>query len=324
MNSRERVVNVIQGKHVDRQPIYGWVFENLRNEITQSYGSVEDFEDYYEFDMAHLFGGPGAFKKDVLDHLTAENEELTPDLLTEADLFASPDRLEDYAGIAESLRFHKKRNRFCYVQTPGFFEQFNGVFGIENQLLYLAMYRDELGELYRRQADWTIRFAGHCIDLGVDMIHISDDWGAQNNMMFSPKLWWELIYPNMKRVVDYVHSRGVFASLHSDGCVMKVADGIADLELDVVHPWQESAGMTYEAYLEKFADKFAILGGICVQTMLGILPRDQLEAEIRRVFSTLKGRRWICCTTHFVQNHCCIDDLKFAYDLIYRLAREQQ
>lgn len=315
---------MIQGKHVDRQPIYGWVFENLRNEITQSYGSVEDFEDYYEFDMAHLFGGPGAFKKDVLDHLTAENEELTPDLLTEADLFASPDRLEDYAGIAESLRFHKKRNRFCYVQTPGFFEQFNGVFGIENQLLYLAMYPDELGELYRRQADWTIRFAGHCIDLGVDMIHISDDWGAQNNMMFSPKLWWELIYPNMKRVVDYVHSRGVFASLHSDGCAMKVADGIADLELDVVHPWQESAGMTYEAYLEKFADKFAILGGICVQTMLGILPRDQLESEIRRVFSTLKGRRWICCTTHFVQNHCCIDDLKFAYDLIYRLAREQQ
>ena len=242
-------------------------------------------------------------------------------LLAEEDVFASPDRMEDYAGVAGALRFHKQRDRFCYVQTPGFFEQFNGVFGIENQLLYLAMYPDELGELYRRQADWTIRFAGHCIDLGVDMIHISDDWGAQNNMMFSPKLWWELIYPNMKRVVDYVHSRGAFASLHSDGCVMKVADGIAELGLDVVHPWQESAGMSYDVYLDRYSDKFAILGGVCVQTMLGILPRDRLEAEIRRVFSTLKGRRWICCTTHFVQNHCSIEDLKFAYDLIYRLAR---
>ena len=321
MNSTERVTNTILGKPVDRQPIYGWVFENLRNEITQAFGSVEDFEDHYEFDMAHLFGGPGAFKKGVLDRLTAENEELTPDLLAEEDVFASPDRMEDYAGVAGALRFHKQRDRFCYVQTPGFFEQFNGVFGIENQLLYLAMYPDELGELYRRQADWTIRFAGHCIDLGVDMIHISDDWGAQNNMMFSPKLWWELIYPNMKRVVDYVHSRGAFASLHSDGCVMKVADGIAELGLDVVHPWQESAGMSYDVYLDRYSDKFAILGGVCVQTMLGILPRDRLEAEIRRVFSTLKGRRWICCTTHFVQNHCSIEDLKFAYDLIYRLAR---
>ena len=79
--------------------------------------------------------------------------------------------------------------------------------------------------------------------------------------------------------------------------------------------------MSYDVYLDRYSDKFAILGGVCVQTMLGILPRDRLEAEIRRVFSTLKGRRWICCTTHFVQNHCSIEDLKFAYDLIYRLAR---
>ena len=208
------------------------------------------------------------------------------------------------------------------MQTPGFFEQFNGVFEIENQLLWLAMYPEELGELYRRQAEWTVRFAEHCIDLGVDMIHVSDDWGAQKDMMFSPKLWWELIYPNMKRVVDYVHSRGVFCSLHSDGCVARVADGIAELGFDVVHPWQENAGMSYDLYLERYADRFAILGGVCVQSALGILSRQQLEAEIRRVFSKLKGKRWICCTTHFVQDHCSIEDLEFAYDLIYKLARE--
>ena len=59
------------------------------------------------------------------------------------------------------------------------------------------------------------------------------------------------------------------------------------------------------------------------QTAIGILPRDQLEAEIRRVFKTLKGKRWIVCTSHFVQNHCSIDDLEFAFDLIYKLAREK-
>ena len=80
--------------------------------------------------------------------------------------------------------------------------------------------------------------------------------------------------------------------------------------------------MSYGTYLEKYSDKFAILGGICVQTVLGILPRDGLEREIRRVFSLLRGKRWICCTTHFVQNHCTVDDLAFAFDLIYRLARE--
>lgn len=322
MNSTERVTNVLLGKPVDRQPIYGWVSANLTDQITAAYGSVEAFEDKYEFDAAHIFGGPACFKEDVLQKLREENEELTPDLLVDADIYLDPDNPNDYKNVEAAIKHHKERGRFCYVQTPGFFEHFNGVFGIENQLMYLALYPDELGELYARQVDWTIRFADHCIDLGADCIHISDDWGAQNNIMFSPDLWWELIYPNMKKVVDHVHSRGVFCSLHSDGCVLKVTDGIEKLGLDMVHPWQENAGMSHDLYKEKYADKFAILGGICVQSAIGIMPREQLGEEIRRVFRNLKGQRWICCTSHFVQDHCSIEDLTFAYDLIYQLARE--
>ena len=322
MDSTERVRNTILGKPTDRQPIYGWVAANLGNELTQAYGSVAAFEDKYEFDMAHLFGGPGSFKEDVFARLRAENDEMSPDLLVDEDFFTDPDVIDQYQNLKDALAFHKVRGRFCYAQTPGFFEQFNGVFGIENQLLYMAMYPDELDELYRRQAEWTVKFAGHCIDMGIDMIHISDDWGAQKDLMFNPRLWWEIIYPHMKRVVDYVHSRGAFCSLHSDGCIVKVTDGIEKLGLDLVHPWQESAGMSYDLYLDKFQDKFAILGGICIQTVLGLVGRDELEKEIRRVFGLLRGKRWVCCTTHFVQNHCSIEDLAFAYDLIYKLARE--
>lgn len=322
MNSTERVRRTILGQETDRQPIYGWVSANLSSEITAAYGSVAAFEDKYEYDAAHLFAGPGAFRKDVLDRLRRENEELTPDLLVDEDIFTDPDVDGYYDSVSNVLAFHKQRDRFCYIQTPGFFEQFNGIFGIENQLLYLAMYPDELGELYRRQAQWTVKFADHCIDRGVDVIHISDDWGAQKDLLFSPKLWQELIYPNMKTVTDHVHERGCFVSLHSDGCVAKVTDGIADLGFDVVHPWQESAGMSYDLWLDRYSDRFAILGGICVQSAIGILPRERLEEEIRRVFGLLKGKRWICCTTHYVQNHCTIEDLAFAYDLIYKLARE--
>jgi len=321
MNSRERVKNAILGKAYDRQPIYGWVSANLSEEITQEFGSVAAFEDHYEYDAAHIFGGPASFKMDLLDSIREQNDELTPDLLVDEDIWRSPDSMEDYKDMAESLAHHKARDRFCYIQTPGFFEHFNGVFGIENHLMYMAMYPDELGELYRRQAEWTVRYADHCIDLGADMIHISCDWGAQNDLMFNPRLWWKIIYPSMKRVVDHVHSRGVLCSLHSDGCISKVTDGIVQLGLDLVHPWQESAGMSYDVYLEKYADKFAILGGVCIQTVLGMVPQDKLEAEIRRVFDKLRGKRWICCTTHFVQNHCTMEDLIFAYDLIYKLAR---
>ncbi|MBE5761282.1 MAG: hypothetical protein E7334_04730 [Clostridiales bacterium] len=321
MNSTERVRNAIYGNKVDRTPIYGWVSSNLSNEISQAYGSVAAFEDKYEFDAAHIFGGPNTFNQELIKEIEKIDPELSPELLLKYDIFTDPDDMSKYESAKAALCHHKQRDRFCYMQTPGFFESFNSVFGIENQLLYLAMYPDELKELYKRQADWTIRFADHCIDLGMDMIHISDDWGAQNDLLFSPALWRELIYPQMKRVVNHIHSRGCLASLHSDGCVKKVTDGIVDIGLDLVHPWQESAGMDYELYLNKYSDKFAILGGVCIQTALGLLPKDKLESEIRRVFKLLKGKRWICCTTHFVQAHCTIEDLAFAYDLIYELAR---
>lgn len=322
MNSTQRVKDVIAGKVVDRTPIYGWLAANLSEELTAAYGSVEAFEDKYEFDAAHIFGGPDPFNRELLDKIRRESDEFTPDLICDHPIFSDPDDMSKYENIKAVLAHHKKRDRFCYVQTPGFFENFNGVFGIEDQLCWLAMYPDELAELYRRQADWTIRFADNCIDLGLDMIHISDDWGSQKSLMFSPATWDELIYPNLKRVVDHVHSRGCLCSLHSDGCVSAVTDRLAEIGIDVIHPWQETAGMSYDVYLDKYSDKFAILGGVCIQSTLGFGDYKRLESEIRRVFKLLRGKRWICCTTHYVQKHCTIDELKFAYDLIYKLARE--
>ena len=322
MTSRERVIKAINGESVDRTPIYGWVSANLNDEISDIYGSVEAFEDLYEFDAAHIFGGPVPYKNGAhLGNIMERYDELTPDVLLDEEFFF-PAADQDWSRVKQALEHHKKRDRFCYLQTPGFFEFFNDIFGIENQLMYLILYKDELAELYSRQADWIIGYADCCLELGIDCVHVSDDWGSQRDLMFSPTLWRELIKPNLKRVIDHVHSKGGLISLHSDGCVMAVTDDLAELGIDMLHPWQESAGMSYDTYLEKYADKFAILGGVCVQTALGLVSQEKLESEIRRVFGLLKGKRWICCTTHFVQNHCTMDDLKFAFDLIYRLARE--
>lgn len=322
MNSTERVTAAILGKKLDRQPIYGWVRENLSDEISAEYGSVEAFEDKFEFDAAHIFGGPWSFDGESFDEIRSRHDELTPDILLGYNLFTSPDNDADFEQVRREIARHKERDRFCYMQTPGLFEHFNTVFGIENHLMYTALYPEELCELYSRQAEWTIKFADKCISLGADMIHLSDDWGSQRDMLFSPDTWWEIIYPNMKKIVEHVHSKGAFASLHSDGCIRKVLDGVRDIGFDLVHPWQENAGMPLELYLENYSDNFAIMGGICVQSALGILERDELEKEIRRVFSLLRDKRWICCTSHFVQKHCRTEDLTFAYELIYNLARE--
>ncbi len=322
MNGIERVTRMLKGQDFDRQPLYGWIEHNLKEEVNAHWGSIEALEDKYEFDLAHIFGGPSTFNKSVLEEIRKQEGEVSPDVLLYRNYYMPADDPALYDKVRDRIEFYHSRGRFCYVQTPGFFECFNTPFGIESHLMYLLTNTEDIAELYRRHVDWIITYADHCIDAGADMIHLSDDWGAQNNMMFSPALWRELIRPNIKRVIDHVHSRGRFVSLHSDGHIAPVADDLAELGFDLLHPWQENAGMSHQLYREKYGSRFAIMGGICVQSALGIMSREALEADIRRVFQNLKGQRWVCCTSHFVQNHCSIEDVEFAYDLMYQLIRE--
>jgi uroporphyrinogen decarboxylase len=323
MLSRERVIETIRHGKPDRVPIYGWLAANLSQEITNAFGSVAAFEDKYEFDFAHLFGGPPTWDPQVMQDLRTSLGAM-PEPAHMADIpMHDPNNIDEYQNIIDQIRHHKEeRGRFVYVQTPGFFEAMNGVFGIENHLAYMLIFPDELHELYQRQAEWTKVFLNNCLDLGVDMIHVSDDWGAQNSLMFSPEVWRELVFPYHKQITDAVKQRGAFVSLHTDGNNMSVLDGIVELGYDVVHPFQESAGMEYQVFKSKYMDKFTIMGGLDVQTTIGFGKLDFLKSEIERVLTMFKDGGMLFCTTHFVQNHCSIEELVFAYDTVYEMVRK--
>lgn len=321
MKSYELVAQTIRGNNPGQTPIYGWIAWNLDWAGNENYKTYQAFEDKYEFDMAHIFGGPSCFDNDKINALKNSGIEVTPEVLLDIPL-KPVDDMQDYQGIIAQLKHYREdRGRFCYIQSNGIFECLNGPFGIENHLMYLALYPDELKEVYKRQAQWNIKFNEHVIELGADMIHLSDDWGSQKNLMFSRNMFEDLILPYHKIIGESVKKAGRFLSLHSDGNINQALDGILEVGYDVVHPWQEAAGMSYDTYLKNYGDKFAILGGVCVQSTLGFGNYEKLESEIKRVFSKLKGKRWICCTTHFVQDHCSFEELEFAYDLIYKEAR---
>lgn len=323
MNSQERVRSIIDGLPADRMPIHGWVKLNLEEKISERFGSVENFEDHYEFDLAHLFGGPACFFED--DEYWARKkagETVEPDECVDLP-FNDPGDDEAYEGLRRSIRHHKEeRGRFVYVQTPGILEKVNQYFGIENHLAYLIEFPDELKVIYQKQADWNCRFADKCLDYGVDMIHVSDDWGSQRSLLINPDTWWEMIYPYHKQLADCVKKRGGYLSLHSDGNINDVVDGIKRIGYDVVHPWQESAGMSYEDFKRNHLDAFVIMSGYDVQTTLGFGNLDAVKAAGERAGRLFKNGGMIFNTTHFVQAHCSIDELTYAYDLIHKLIRQ--
>ena len=79
--------------------------------------------------------------------------------------------------------------------------------------------------------------------------------------------------------------------------------------------------MDLQEFKRKYMDAFVVMGGLDVQTTIGFGKLDFLKSEIERVLGMFVDGGLLYCTTHFIQNHCTIEELTFAFDTIYEVAR---
>ena len=80
--------------------------------------------------------------------------------------------------------------------------------------------------------------------------------------------------------------------------------------------------MSLDAYKQHHSADFVVMGGLDVQTTIGFGNLDRLRADIERVMRMFSAGGLLFCTTHFVQDHCTMDELEFAFDTAYELARK--
>ena len=119
MKSYELVAQTIKGNNPGRTPIYGWIAWNLDWNKNEKYNTFTTFEDKYEFDMAHLFGGPNCFQDEKINNLRNSGIEITPEVLLGLPLLPV-DHMVDYKSVIDQLKFYREdRGRFCYIQSNG-------------------------------------------------------------------------------------------------------------------------------------------------------------------------------------------------------------
>ena len=112
---------------------------------------------------------------------------------------------------------------------------------------YVKAFFDKLSDLYIKLIDKHIELWPQII---VYTIH--DDWGSQNSTFFAPEIVAEVIVPYMKKVTDFIHSKGKFADLHSCGKITKQIPNIIAAGWDSWTPQITSdVPEIYEAYGEQ-------------------------------------------------------------------------
>ena len=81
--------------------------------------------------------------------------------------------------------------------------------------------------------------------------------------------------------------------------------------------------MSYDLF-DQYKDKFSIMGGLDIQTTIGFGKLDALVADIKRVLTRYRDGGMLYCTSHFVQDHCSMEELELAFDTVLEVVRKQE
>ena len=321
MNSKERVLATINRQPTDRTPLDCWLYQKQFVEMLEAeYGSRDKFLDEFNLD---IFVGFVPYPNQ-LGRKVSVNELATLELGDAHDpkWLAHTDWNSDFAGvnIKEAVAQHGNR-RAIIAHIWGIVEGTSTFLGIENCWANLGLEPDLMTAWFDRYADWLGDLVDSCIDAGVDIITLSDDWGSNNNMLFSPRMWRRMIAPYAARVVKRARDRGVPVNLHSDGYILNIMDDVVEMGYSMMHPVQESAGMDPQHIKEKYGDKLVIYGSLDVVDGLYKYEGEALDQYITQRFEIYgPGGGFIFNTGHFVQPDIPPERLIRAYTLANELA----
>ncbi len=188
-------------------------------------------------------------------------------------------RLNNESAFLDSRNY----NQLCFM--TGWFERLISLMEFENALmaLYDEDQKEAVHRFFDRLSDLYIQILGHCCDVypELDGFNIHDDWGSQRETFFAPELVAEMIVPYMRRVTDYLHSRGKTCELHSCGQNIKQIPNMIAAGWDA---WTPQVIVDTKLAYDLYGD----------QILIGIYPRldpkgktdDEMRAEARRIVDT--------------------------------------
>ena len=226
--------------------------------------------------------------------------------------FLDPDDPRIYEDVEQLVkRYGGEKAIFAHVW--GVVENLYGFIGVEQTLLLMTLDPDLARDLFERLCEFSTRVARNLCAMGIDVLHISGDVGANNAMIMSPDLWRTAVRPFDVRIIKPGREAGLPISLHSCGFVEPILPDLIEAGVQVVHPIQETAGMDQTEVKREFGDRLTIHGGLDVRE----LPRmttEQVEATVREKMATLKpGGGFIFNTGHTVQPDTPLEHVERAY-----------
>lgn len=341
LTPRERILRTIRRQEVDRIPIADkpWGGDTVDRWIADGMPPGVDYQDYFGFDKMIRFDIDNSprFPERVLEetpeyriattrwgetrkcwrHMTSTPQSLdfnikTPDDWRTAKARMTPDRDRIQW---DHLHTHWKswREQGAFIMPNicfGFDITHSYMLGMDTMLIALIEDPDWCREMFTHQLDVSLALLEMVWGEGYhfDALRWPDDMGFKGKQFFSLQTYRDILKPLHRRVIDWAHSKGIPAYLHSCGNIAPFIPELVELGLDALNPIEVKAGLDPLAIKREFGDRLTLHGGMNALLWNDL---DNLEAVIREHVPLLKqGGGFIFATDHSIPSNVGAAELK--------------
>jgi len=350
LTSRERFKRMFEHRDADRVPIidapWGATIERWTRE---GMPAGMDFRDFFDLDFLTVFlpdcSPREQFKviEDTPEYTTycdrwgcTAKKSKTPGeemplfmeypLKTSADWPAmkakmsySADRIP-FAHLEQNFKKWREAGYWIEAQVEVGFNVISAYWtGIETFLVALIEEPEWCLDMVNHNVDLNMQFLDAMWDRGYefDSVFWCDDMGYKGSAFFSVEAYRNFLKPAHKKVVDWAHSKGIAAHLHSCGNVMELVPEFLDLGIDALNPLEIKAGMDPVKLKREHGDKLLLHGGINAMLWPDF---DAIEEEIKKTLPILmQSGGYIFSSDHSVPCDVSLENFKKITELAKKL-----
>ena len=176
-----------------------------------------------------------------------------------------PDSPDFYKGTEN--KFEAAGDR--YITTGIFmllFERLQALRGFENVMYDFYNEQEKIADLTDKIVEYDIKIIENIsgeFPGKIDGFSFTDDWGSENALLISPKMWKDFFKPRYKKIFDACKKAGWDIWMHSCGKVNDIIEDLIDIGCDVINLQQPRL-----LGIKEIGDKFS--GRICFQATCDI------------------------------------------------------
>jgi uroporphyrinogen decarboxylase len=166
----------------------------------------------------------------------------------------------------------------------GIFERTWALRGFDNALIDAAAEPDFYDELVEKITDHQLEIVDYLLQLPVDGILYSDDWGYQHGVLLGAKRWRKYLKPRIALLYARAHAAGKYVLNHCCGSIEEIIPDLIEIGLDVYESVQPEAKSNNPYELKrKYGKNITFWGGLGSQSTIPFGKPADIRSEISKL-----------------------------------------